>query len=100
MDKIGQSRARGFAAFGMGQALQAGGAANCSDNCAVERAFKSLRAELVWRRTGQTRQEVEVALFDDINGGYCPVFGAQLSSQTDGPRSGEAGFWRPGQAGG
>jgi len=36
---------------------------NCYDNSAVESFFKSLKAELVWRRNGQTRREVEIALF-------------------------------------
>ena len=34
--------------------------------------FKPLKAELVWRRTWQTRREVEVALFEYINGFYNP----------------------------
>ena len=34
----------------------------------VESFFKSLKAELVWRRNWQTRREVEVALFEYING--------------------------------
>ena len=40
---------------------------NCHDNSAVESFFKSLKAELVWRRNWQTRREVEVALFEYIN---------------------------------
>ena len=39
------------------------GKGNCYDNSAVESFFKSLKAELVWRRNWQTRREVEVALF-------------------------------------
>lgn len=38
----------------------------------VESFFKSLKAELVWRRNWQTRREVEVALFEYINGVYNP----------------------------
>ena len=38
----------------------------------VESFFKSLKAELVWRRNWQTRREVEVALFEYINGFYNP----------------------------
>ena len=34
--------------------------------------FKSLKAELVWRRNWQTRREVEIALFEYINGFYNP----------------------------
>ncbi|MFN3846871.1 MAG: IS3 family transposase, partial [Paracoccaceae bacterium] len=36
----------------------------------VESFFKSLKAELVWRRNWQTRPEVEVALFEYINSFY------------------------------
>ena len=39
---------------------------------AVESFFKSLKAELVWRRTWQTRREVEIARFEYINGFYNP----------------------------
>ena len=39
---------------------------------AVESFFKSLKAEMVWRRNWQTRREVEVALFEYINGFYNP----------------------------
>ncbi len=38
----------------------------------VESFFKSLKAELVWRRNWQTRREVEIALFEYINGFYNP----------------------------
>jgi putative transposase len=48
------------------------GKGNCYDNSAVESVFKSLKAELVWRRNWQTRREVEVALFGYINGFYNP----------------------------
>ena len=48
------------------------GKGNCHDNSAVESVFKSLRAELVWRRNWQTRREVELALFQYINGFYNP----------------------------
>ena len=48
------------------------GKGNCYDNAAVESFFKSLKAELVWRRSWQTRRDVEVALFEYINGFYNP----------------------------
>ena len=44
------------------------GKGNCYDNSAVESFFKSLKAELVWRRDWQTRRQVEVTLFEYING--------------------------------
>jgi hypothetical protein len=48
------------------------GKGNCYDKSAVESLFKSLKAELVWRRNWKTRREVEVALFEYINGFYNP----------------------------
>ena len=48
------------------------GKGNCYDNSAVESFFKSLKAELVWRRDWQTRRQVEVTLFEYINGFYNP----------------------------
>jgi putative transposase len=48
------------------------GKGNCYDNSAVESFLKSLKAELIWRRNWQTRREVEVALFEYINGFYNP----------------------------
>ena len=46
------------------------GKGNCYDNAAIESFFKSLKAELVWRRNWQTRRGVEVALIEYING-FC-----------------------------
>ena len=48
------------------------GKGNCYDNAAVESFFKSLKAEMIWRRNWQTRREVKVALFEYINGFYNP----------------------------
>lgn len=48
------------------------GKGNCYDNPAVESFFKSLKAELVWRRDWHTRRDVEMALFEYINGFYNP----------------------------
>ena len=48
------------------------GRGNCYDNSAVESFFKSLKAELVWRRDWHTRRDVEIALFEYINGFYNP----------------------------
>ncbi|SFA47639.1 Integrase core domain-containing protein [Paracoccus halophilus] len=44
------------------------GKGNCYDNSAVENFFKSLKTEMVRRRDWQTRREVEIALFEYING--------------------------------
>ncbi len=38
----------------------------------VESFFKSLKAELIWRNAWQTRRDVEVAVFEYINGFYNP----------------------------
>ncbi|UOA25298.1 hypothetical protein DSM110277_03752 (plasmid) [Sulfitobacter pontiacus] len=48
------------------------GEGNSFDNSAVESFFKSLRAELIWRNTWQTRRDLEVAVFEYINGFYNP----------------------------
>ena len=45
---------------------------NCHDNSAVERCFKFLRAERVWRRECHPRRDVEIAVFQYINGFYNP----------------------------
>ncbi len=48
------------------------GKGNCYDNSAVETFFKTIKAELIWRRSWQTRQQAEVAIFQSINGFYNP----------------------------
>lgn len=48
------------------------GKGDCYDNSAVESFFKSLKAELVWRRNWRIRREAEVSLFEYINGFYIP----------------------------
>lgn len=48
------------------------GKGNCYDNSAVKSFFKSHKAELIWRRSWQTRRDVEVALFEYINSFYNP----------------------------
>lgn len=45
---------------------------NCYDNSAVKSFFERLKAELVWRRDWHTRRDVEIALFEYINGFYNP----------------------------
>ena len=42
--------------------------ASATARSAVESYFKSLKAELIWRRSWQTSREMEVALFEYING--------------------------------
>ena len=48
------------------------GKGNCYDHSAVESFFKSLKAEMVWRRNWQTRRKVETALFEYINAFHNP----------------------------
>jgi transposase InsO family protein len=48
------------------------GKGNCYDNAVVETFFKTLKAELIWRRPWQTRRQAEAALFQYINGFYNP----------------------------
>jgi transposase InsO family protein len=48
------------------------GKGNCYDNSAVETFFKTIKAELIWRRSWQTRREAELAIFQYINGFYNP----------------------------
>ena len=45
---------------------------NCFDNAMVETFFKTLKNELVWRTTFQTRAEAIVALARYIDGFYNP----------------------------
>ncbi|MEL6416886.1 MAG: IS3 family transposase [Pseudomonadota bacterium] len=48
------------------------GKGNCYDNSAVETFFKTIKAEMIWRRSWPTRREAEVAIFQYINGFYNP----------------------------
>jgi putative transposase len=45
---------------------------NCSDNAAVETFFKTIKAELIGRRSWETRRQAEMAIFEYINGFYNP----------------------------
>ena len=46
------------------------GKGNCWENAVSETFFKTLKAELIWRHTWQTRQHLTDALFKYINGFY------------------------------
>ncbi len=48
------------------------GTGNCFDNAAVETFFKTIKAELIWRKTWPTRRHAELAIFQYINGFYNP----------------------------
>ena len=44
----------------------------CHDNAIVETFFKTIKAELLWRRTWETRRQAETSIFQYINGFYNP----------------------------
>jgi transposase InsO family protein len=48
------------------------GKGNCYDNAVVETFFKTIKAELVWRRPRETRRQAETTIFQYINGFYNP----------------------------
>ena len=48
------------------------GKGNCYDNAAVETVFKTIKAELIWRHSWETRRQAEMAIFEYINGFYNP----------------------------
>ena len=48
------------------------GKGNCYDNAAVETFFKTIKAELIWRRSWATRRQAEMAIFEYLNGFYNP----------------------------
>jgi hypothetical protein len=39
------------------------GKGNCYDNAAVETFFKTIKAELIWRHSWETRRQAEMAIF-------------------------------------
>lgn len=46
------------------------GKGNCYDKAAVETFFKTIKAELIWRRSWATRRRAEMVIFEYINGFY------------------------------
>ena len=48
------------------------GKGNCYDTAAVETFFKTLKSELIWRNTCATRRQVQIAVFEYVNGFYNP----------------------------
>jgi putative transposase len=42
------------------------------DNAVMEIFFKTIKAELIWRHSWQTRRAAEIAIFQYINGFYNP----------------------------
>lgn len=48
------------------------GKGNCYDNAVVETFFKTVKAELLWQQSWETRRAAEMAIFEYINGFYNP----------------------------
>ena len=48
------------------------GKGNCYDDAAVEPFFQTIKAELIWRRTRESRRQAETAIFPYINHVYNP----------------------------
>ena len=48
------------------------GKGNCYDNAMVETVFKTIKSELVWRTSFQTRRHAEIAIGRYIDGFYNP----------------------------
>ena len=48
------------------------GKGSCYDNAVVETFFKTIKAELLWQQSWQTRRAAEMAIFEYINGFYNP----------------------------
>lgn len=49
------------------------GRGNCYDNAMVETVFKTIKSELVWRTSFQTRRQAEMAIGRYIDGFYNPM---------------------------
>ncbi len=49
------------------------GKGNCYDNAMVETVFKTIKSELVWRTSFQTRNQAEIAIGRYIDGFYNPT---------------------------
>jgi putative transposase len=54
-----------------------------SFNAAVETFFKTIKAELVWRRPWETRRQAETAIFQYINDGVDAPPGGITMCQND-----------------
>jgi putative transposase len=49
------------------------GKGNCYDNAMVETVFKTIKSELVWRTTFQSRRQAANAIARYIDGFYNPI---------------------------
>ncbi len=48
------------------------GKGNYCENAAVETFFKTVKAELIWRQSWETRRQAETAIFEYIDALYIP----------------------------
>lgn len=48
------------------------GKGNCYDNAAVETFFETIKAEMIWRGSWETRRQAEIAIFEYIARPYNP----------------------------
>ena len=58
---------------GHGFVLSMSGKGNCYDNAMVETVFKTIKSELIWRTSYQSRHQAENAIARYIDGFYNPV---------------------------
>jgi putative transposase len=49
------------------------GKGNCYDNAMVETVFKTIKSQLTWRTSFQTRRQAQTSIGHYINGFYSPV---------------------------
>jgi len=54
------------------------GKGNCYDNAVVETFFKTMKAELVWRRTWETYRQAETTIFNTSTASITRAEGIQL----------------------
>lgn len=48
--------------------MSRGGKGNCYENAAAETFFETFKAELIWRRSWDTKRKAEMTRFECING--------------------------------
>ncbi len=53
-----------------GRSVSMSGRGNCYDNAAVETFFKTIKAELIWRRSWETPRQTEMAILNYIDRFY------------------------------
>ncbi len=57
----------------LGAKASMSGKGNCYDNAVVETFFKTIKSELIWRMTLQTRQQATTEIARYIDGFYNPI---------------------------